>query len=159
MVVSRLGMQYIWIDIQCVVRDQLEDWQKESSRMGEVYRNSLCNIAATGFRDGCKGLFVKRDSFVLHVERILISVDIMWEGKLALRSGPYTSVNFTLWRHEVAGIPLSRRVLVVQERLLSPRTLHFGFNRLLYNRNVDACAHATSAAFAQAWFRLGSASA
>jgi hypothetical protein len=93
-VLRRLGLLYIWIDSLCIVQDQLEDWRIESSKMGEVYRNSLCNIAATGFGDGGSGLFVERGLLVLHAERILINADIIWDGKAFMRKGSYTSVDF-----------------------------------------------------------------
>jgi hypothetical protein len=70
-------MWYIWIDSLCIIQDQQEDWQIESSKMGDVYRNSLFTIAATGFSDGHKGLFVERDPLVLHKERLSINADIL----------------------------------------------------------------------------------
>jgi hypothetical protein len=48
-----------------------------------------------------------------------------------MRRGVYSCIDFCLWQDEVSDAPLNRRAWVVQERLLSPRTLHFGSNQLL----------------------------
>ena len=51
----RLGFRYIWIDSLCIVQDDLEDWRRESLLMHKVYKNSSCNISASGFSDGTRG--------------------------------------------------------------------------------------------------------
>jgi hypothetical protein len=138
-VLRRFGMRHVWIDSLCIIQDQLEDWQIESSKMGDVYRNSLLNIAAAGFGDGGSGLFVDRDRSVL-AERILINADLICDGKPFMRKGSYISVDFHFWMDEVGEAPLNRRAWVVQERLLSPRTLHFGSNQLLWEcYEFEAC--------------------
>jgi hypothetical protein len=48
-----------------------------------------------------------------------------------MRRGIYSCIDFCLWQDEVSDAPLNRRAWVVQERLLSPRTLHVGSNQLL----------------------------
>jgi hypothetical protein len=40
-----LGMRYIWIDSLCIIQDDEEDFQKECSKMGQVYSNAICTIA------------------------------------------------------------------------------------------------------------------
>ncbi|RTE83180.1 hypothetical protein BHE90_002251 [Fusarium euwallaceae] len=47
-----LGVHYIWIDSLCIIQDSAEDWDIESSRMRDVYRNSICTIAAARAKDG-----------------------------------------------------------------------------------------------------------
>jgi hypothetical protein len=51
----KLGFQYIWIDSLCILQDDPEDWKQESRSMYRVYKNSSCNISASGFPDGVKG--------------------------------------------------------------------------------------------------------
>jgi hypothetical protein len=34
---NRLGISYLWIDSLCIIQDDDEDWQRESSSMGLVY--------------------------------------------------------------------------------------------------------------------------
>ena len=58
-----LGFQYIWIDSLCIVQDDPEDWERESSLMREVYRNASCNVSASGFVNGLEG-------FILNERRI-----------------------------------------------------------------------------------------
>lgn len=57
---SELGMKYIWIDCLCILQDCEEDWAYEAARMGDIYRYAVCNIAASGFKDGKTGLFKER---------------------------------------------------------------------------------------------------
>ncbi|PQE32222.1 heterokaryon incompatibility protein [Rutstroemia sp. NJR-2017a WRK4] len=52
-----LGVQYLWIDALCILQDSKEDWELESALMGKVYRNGLCNLSATGSKNGEEGLF------------------------------------------------------------------------------------------------------
>jgi hypothetical protein len=56
----KLGARYIWIDSFCILQDDPTDWEKESSRMVDVYQNALCNIAATASGDTNGGLFYER---------------------------------------------------------------------------------------------------
>lgn len=44
-----LGLEFLWIDSLCIIQDSIIDWEQESMRMHEVYRNSyLTVIAASG---------------------------------------------------------------------------------------------------------------
>lgn len=45
-VTRMLGVQYLWIDSLCIIQNDARDWQIESSRMGDVYRNAYLTIAA-----------------------------------------------------------------------------------------------------------------
>jgi len=49
-----------------------------------------------------------------------------------MRRGIYSCIDFCLWQDEVSDALLNRRAWVVEERLLSPRILHFGSNQLLW---------------------------
>ena len=41
-----LGLTYLWIDSLCIIQDSPNDWQYESLTMHNVFRNSVCTIAA-----------------------------------------------------------------------------------------------------------------
>jgi hypothetical protein len=53
-----LGFEYIWIDSLCIVQDDINDWRREASRMGDVYRNPGCNISVSGFTNGQEGFML-----------------------------------------------------------------------------------------------------
>lgn len=55
------GLRFIWIDSLCIIQDSQDDWLHESSRMGDVYRNSVLTIAASTAAEGGGGLYTDRD--------------------------------------------------------------------------------------------------
>ncbi|KAK8053194.1 heterokaryon incompatibility protein-domain-containing protein [Apiospora saccharicola] len=65
-----LGSDYLWIDSLCIIQDSLPDWNRKSVTMGDVYRNSVCNIAATDSSDSHEGCFYPRNPRILHPERL-----------------------------------------------------------------------------------------
>lgn len=44
-----LGVRYVWIDSLCIIQDDVNhvDWERESSRMADVYRNSYLTVTPT----------------------------------------------------------------------------------------------------------------
>jgi hypothetical protein len=127
-----LGFRYIWIDSLCIIQDSTEDWRKEASLMGRVYSNSVCNISATGASDGSKGLFFDRHPLAIRPFRA------RFDGVRI--KGSYYPFNPRLWADGVDDAPLNRRAWVVQERLLSPCSLHFGSTQIYWEcRQRLAC--------------------
>lgn len=101
--------------------------------MGMVYQNAFCNIAATGASDGSVGCFWDRNPLLAQV----CKVDLTWELPL---KGVYYCLDGSLWPRNVGEAPLNRRGWVVQERILSPRILHFGAQQLFWEcHEMEAC--------------------
>ena len=105
----RLNQRYLWIDSLCVIQDDCDDWHREAPNMGNIYQNSVCTIAALGASNSFAGLFSQREQ----------PCNLPGEIDLIARVSPKK-----LGRVEQR--PLHRRAWVLQERLLSPRTLQFG---------------------------------
>jgi hypothetical protein len=126
-----LGVQYIWIDSLCILQDSPEDWQAEALQMDKVYRNCICNIAATGSSDSGGGLFQDRDEAWVTPEK----VRIQYSG----HDRVYLASLQHLWEKWVCRGSLNRRGWVFQERLLSPRTLHFSSQLFWECRTLQAC--------------------
>jgi hypothetical protein len=59
-VALQLDVKYLWMDSLCITQDDIEDWLKESSVMGDVFINGVCNIAASGSRDPNGGLYLDK---------------------------------------------------------------------------------------------------
>ena len=134
-VTIRAGLSNIWIDSLCIIQDSMEDWLQESARMDGIYQNADLNIAATGFADGELGMFVERnDSAILPVP-ITVAEDILVNGRAVLPKGDYFITRLSgpgEWSQEVDEGPLNRRAWVVQERMLSRKTIHFGARQLYW---------------------------
>ncbi|KDR77083.1 hypothetical protein GALMADRAFT_39577, partial [Galerina marginata CBS 339.88] len=121
LITRRLGCQYIWIDSLCIIQDSKEHWVTESAIMGDIYRGSSCTIAALGATDGDSGCFKTRNPLCFQHCKFQLSADQVAylqpekEWRLIDRTGYGPQVE-----------PLHERAWVVQERMLSPRTLHYG---------------------------------
>jgi hypothetical protein len=58
-VCRELHVRYLWVDSLCIVQGLGGDWDAESSRMHNVFRNAYCTIAATSCQDSMAG-FLQR---------------------------------------------------------------------------------------------------
>ncbi|KAF7891265.1 uncharacterized protein EAF02_001590 [Botrytis sinoallii] len=122
-----LGVRYIWIDSLCIIQDDADDWAKEASLMHKVYKNAMCNLSASASRNSYEGLFRPR------APRFLSELEIK------LRNTDYDVIEEHLFDREVEDAPLQQRAWVLQERLLSPRIIHFGHSQLSWECN-ELCA-------------------
>ena len=108
-VCRRLNQRYLWIDCLCVIQEDYDDWHREAPKMRNIYQNSICTIAAVGASNSFAGLFSQREEPC----KLLAEVELIVQGsKSALDRRESEPLNFRAW--------------VLQERLLSPRTLQFG---------------------------------
>lgn len=130
MVTRQLGIQYLWIDSICILQDSLQDWQKESSLMDRVYRNAVFNLAASESLNPRHGLSAGR-------------YPLLWTPlRIRVRSYSLDEDHFVFhdrWNTVIEDSPLSKRGWVVQERLLSPRTIHFASPIFWECRRLVAC--------------------
>jgi hypothetical protein len=96
--------------------------------MGDVYKNALCNIAATAAPDGHTGCFFERNPLLARTCRPRI------EGLPgpAPKSQVYDLARNSFWKEAISAAPLIERAWVLQERTLAPRVVHFGKNQLLW---------------------------
>ncbi|KAF2187679.1 HET-domain-containing protein, partial [Zopfia rhizophila CBS 207.26] len=121
-ITREIGVEHIWIDSLCIIQDSTDDWHKECQEMANVYKNGYCNIAAMSAVDSDGGCFSRRDPGLLKP----VLVQSYWAG---FKNGLW---NWKFQRHlrhiydEIESSPLHMRGWVLQERLLSPRNLHFG---------------------------------
>jgi Heterokaryon incompatibility protein (HET) len=125
--------EYIWIDSLCIIQDSEEDWLKESVTMKDVYKNSLCTIAATAATNSSEGCFFRREIDFTRWTPMRIGWDSVAEGE-------YHCVYPNLWNDNVSEAPLNKRAWVLQERWLSPRVLHFARDQIYWEcQELSAC--------------------
>ncbi|KAF2495151.1 HET-domain-containing protein [Lophium mytilinum] len=149
----KLGFCHLWVDSLCIIQDSLIDWEYEASSMASVFRNADLTIAATRSPDGRFGCFPnshqpsyiwkRSQPNIVEVAKYLRHPKL-WEpfesslGWMALepdhstifhnpRRSPDTVVRL--------GLPLYSRAWALQERVLSPRIVHFGPMELYWECN------------------------
>ncbi|KAH7130400.1 heterokaryon incompatibility protein-domain-containing protein [Dendryphion nanum] len=130
-VTHRLGLKFLWIDSLCIVQDDGDDWLREGSMMDFIYEMGTLTIAATkaaGPREGC---FCEDEGLRRRLE---------FERTGADGGGTYDVVVEKGLVHDIDTWPIMTRAWVVQERLLSPRIIHFGPSELLWEcRSLATC--------------------
>lgn len=122
--VRALSIPYLWVDALCIVQDDISDWQRESSRMGEIYANAyvtICSLSAS-----CLSSFLKPDILSVVIPfRYLVNTDIVGSyalkyeiaGTRAKEIGVLPDVHNSRWL---------QRGLTHQELIMSGRLLLFG---------------------------------
>ena len=128
-ITRRLGYRYIWIDSLCIIQDSTEDWFEQAAVMASIYQNSTATIAALGAADGNAGCFCVRDPLMLQACRLSSR-----ESGDALYVSSCAEVDL---ERTLSDAPLHKRAWVLQERLLSPRTLNFGSSLIWECRQLN----------------------
>jgi len=127
-----MQVNYVWIDALCILQDSEEDWLKQSTIMGDIYANCYCNIAATS-GDPKKGCFTDRSTEM--VEPYFIS-----NPRADDNARTYVVGYDDFWSNSLLDTDLHKRAWVLQERLLSPRAIHFGQEQIFWEcRCEKAC--------------------
>jgi hypothetical protein len=115
-----LGVRYIWIDALCIVQDDPYDWQVESAKMCDIYRDVYCTIAANAAQSNGQGCFMEKHGLSLPTNSCRLVVEENGHRSVIVLLPPRPS-----WKNQILSSPLNSRAWVLQERLISPRILHF----------------------------------
>jgi hypothetical protein len=121
-----------------ILQDDLDDWRHEGSKMASIYSNSFITLAATKSAN-CNGGFYT----FLDCNKATKMHEISYEGgKL------YTIYSRKSLPHRTfddAELPLLTRAWAFQERLLSPRIVHFTDEELFWEcTRIGICECKTS---------------
>ncbi|CZS77650.1 unnamed protein product [Fusarium graminearum] len=135
-ITRKVGVNYLWIDALCIFQDKddLSYWSREASLMHKVYSFSYCNIVAAENRDSSEPIFRTRDPKRL----IPPTTETLVRNRLCSSQvdEPSSSNKYIVdyggsWS-PVTNAHINTRGWVMQERLLSPRALHFGSHEVYW---------------------------
>lgn len=135
--VSReLGLEYLWIDALCIIQDEPEQQAAEITNMATIYANAYVTIAASSSAGGEAGFLRAREPtltvavtlkdgnrFDVFAREVVshATFDYGWDAMT-----PEIAKIYQEWLNaETTRLPLFGRGWAWQERLLSPRILHF----------------------------------
>ncbi|RDW87273.1 hypothetical protein BP5796_02967 [Coleophoma crateriformis] len=143
-VTQKLGLQYLWIDAQCILQDSAQDKEHEVSQMVNIYKNAHVTICAAksskasdGFLEDTRDEETKLPSDLIpFAYRRPVETAVTAREAIEEPAGGFS----TLWVREhqpestTSNEPVMKRAWTLQERLLSPRFLHYG-TRLIWQCN------------------------
>jgi hypothetical protein len=135
-IIRWLGLEYIWIDSLCIVQNSISDWHKEAAQMSSVYGGSHINIAASYAKSAHDGCAVKNGDWIAGLQTTVTTHGTDGGTKECL-------VQFQCREEYIATVwasHLSTRAWAFQEKILSPRTIHFS-ERGLYWECATTMAH------------------
>lgn len=130
-----LGINYLWIDSLCIIQKDVDDWAEESSKMCSIYENSYLTIAATSASDSSGGLPIRDNANFVRLRGCFASA-VPFD--LVGYRPPQTPISCRISSHphpnqpDALNPPLFGRAWVFQERILSPRVLHFNEEELMW---------------------------
>ncbi len=147
-ITKALGIRYLWIDSLCIIQDSPKDWKAEALKMAAVYGCSACNISYTHapseeparnyLRDPRFHIPCKLTAASARPGRLsAFGINHVWSKHLPLTAvvvQPVAGAIHGSWSTEGYRrvCSLLSRAWVFQERLLCPRTIYYGHDRLLW---------------------------
>jgi hypothetical protein len=123
-ITRKVGLEYIWIDSLCIIQDSEQDWHVEAGQMSSVYGGSYVNIAASSAKGAHKGCLLKSEDKIDGFQAIVTSA-----------GHPSAAVQFErydTYHNAVTASHLATRAWAFQEKVLSWRTIHFGYGSTLW---------------------------
>ncbi|MDB5271548.1 MAG: hypothetical protein JWP58_4588, partial [Hymenobacter sp.] len=120
-IARHLRIRYLWIDSLCIIQKDSDDWERESGRMADIYRNSYITIAATSSSGPHEGFLSVNERTTFQT----VNFQMIHHFN---NSAAYQN---SLHGRSIA--PLITRAWAYQERMPAPRVLHFALNEVVYD--------------------------
>jgi len=131
----QLGLRYLWIDSLCIIQDCQQDWEEQCSLMRTIYQYAFVTLAGPDASDCDSGFLHPRDTG----RREPLPITSPTSGAADTVTLFHLNRNArATWPSRNTASPLFTRGWVLQERLLSSRTLYFGAERMYFECFTNA---------------------
>lgn len=159
-VTLELGIEHLWVDSLCIIQDDDNDWKKEAASMSDVYANAFITIAATASPDSQGGLFgnaqaTQRQQSYVPMKSLDGSATFPLCSRIPAQHwwqyytpGSTGGEVYGVESHDAYTFPLLHRGWIFQERILSPRVLHFAKDEVILE-----CVHGNTCQCFGEWFQ------
>jgi hypothetical protein len=141
-ITRKLNIPFLWIDSLCIVQDDQQDWEIESSKMGDIYHNSYLTISATASENSQGGCCLQS---IIPSKTVHFTPDIAFTGLGESRTKSSFS-GFVRPTSQVANAygaqskepkslqlsPTRKRGWILQESILSHRVVHFAEDQIYW---------------------------
>ncbi|KAI0436792.1 heterokaryon incompatibility protein-domain-containing protein [Xylaria telfairii] len=118
-----LSIPFLWVDALCIIQDDTNDWEQESSLMGRIYTNAYLTLCALS-SESCTGDFLERRTTAITVP-FQSSIGAEFRGAYSLTPARYGKPE-SIISSDVSHSRWSERGWTLQEEFLSKRMLAFG---------------------------------
>ncbi len=139
-----LKLRYIWIDSVCIVQNDPLDWERESSRMLDVYHNAHVVVAASQGKDSTVALLdrlsepLESDFLALPLPKLKYGPP-KHVGQMTNLDGSVSQIyarrrKLCVISHDqhLQSMPLAKRAWAFQENLVARRIVHFTDTEILW---------------------------
>ncbi|WPH02651.1 Hypothetical protein R9X50_00551600 [Acrodontium crateriforme] len=135
-IARELRLGYLWIDALCILQDDMDEWQSVASEMGTIFRNAYVTLAATGAENSSQRMYPKTVKAKLKFQTAGMTgcneahgidateTSSTWVFSLHKKASPVK---------DILRAPLNKRAWVLQELMLSQRTLHFAKDQIFWH--------------------------
>jgi hypothetical protein len=147
-------MRYLWIDFLCIVQDDIEDWEQQFARIGDIYARSYLNVSAVrassvqeGFL-GCRWTSQQSINWLDRKDLDNTGSPTIWKRgvrsfkfhtdstqciyvRLSIRACEGRRLAPWIQNHKHVA-PLLQRGWAYQERMLSPQTVYFHASEMVW---------------------------
>jgi hypothetical protein len=138
-ITRRLGYQYLWIDVLCIIQGSKEEFGVEIKDMAEIYSNSAVNIIAATCQSPFESLFKPRDFTGCHIGRFWPSW-VTTNSFFSKLADIDSIMEIYCIEREIRTTVTSKRGWILQEMVLPPRRLYFLHSQLYcYCRRDEIC--------------------
>jgi hypothetical protein len=135
-IAHRLGVNYVWIDALCILQDDRQDWEHESSKMATIYADALVTVAAVQPLDSSERCLGLRPQPVKLSYKNTKGEEFFIRAREIFEHHP----NFSAKKPAEIDGPLVSRAWALQEHVLCSRVLHYTKTEVIFEcRNMYAC--------------------